>query len=396
MSKKTKILIRAANWVGDAIMTTPVIRAIRKSYPNAHITLLAKPWVIPVFSNNPYIDEIMVYENETRHNKGLGTLRLVKDIRKHSFDVAILMQNAFEAGLITFLAGIPVRIGYNTDGRGLLLNPSIKMDKRLKKGHLIDYYRGILKGSNHKFCGNLRHFIDDGRKLDLFISDVERTEALKTLASYGIDSPKKPVIGINPGATGGTAKRWFPERYAELAKRLSEKFNTKILIFGGQADKELGDTINKIVSQSNAQTINQANRQSINPQSSNQIVNNQSDNELINQATPICVNLAGKTTLRQAFALIEKCDLFITNDSGLMHAAAALGTKQIAIIGSTDHIATAPSSPNSVMIRVPVPCSPCLKVHCPKDKGDIDHHVCMNKITVDIVMKKVLQASLKI
>ncbi|MBF0230477.1 MAG: lipopolysaccharide heptosyltransferase II [Desulfamplus sp.] len=370
MSKKTKILIRAANWVGDAIMTTPVIRAIRKSYPNAHITLLAKPWVIPVFDNNPYIDEIMVYENETRHTKGLGTLRLAKDIRKHSFEVAILMQNAFEAALITFLAGIPIRIGYNTDGRGLLLNPSIKMDKKLKKGHLIDYYRGILKGSNHRFCGGCGHFIEDGRKLDLFISDVERTEALKIFASYGINTQTQPVIGINPGATGGTAKRWFPERYGELAKRLSEQFKIKILIFGGKADKELGDKINEIASQSNGKTIN--------------------------QTSPICVNLAGKTTLRQAFALIEKCDLFITNDSGLMHAAAALETKQIAIIGSTDYIATAPLSLNSVMIRVPVPCSPCLKVHCPKDKSDTDHHVCMNKISVDMVMKKVLQASLKI
>ncbi|MBF0572572.1 MAG: lipopolysaccharide heptosyltransferase II [Desulfamplus sp.] len=369
MPKKTKILIRAANWVGDAIMTTPVIRSIRKSYPDAHITLLAKPWVIPVFDNSPYIDEIMVYENDTRHTKGVGTLRLVKDMRKHSFDVAILMQNAFEAGLITFLAGIPVRIGYNTDGRGLILNPSIKMDKRLKKGHLIDYYRGILKGSNHRFCGDLRHFIDDGRKLDLFISDFERTEALKKLTSYGIDSQKQPVIGINPGATGGTAKRWFPERYAELAKRLSEQFNTKILIFGGQADKELGDKISEIASQSDGKTID--------------------------QASPICVNLAGKTTLRQAFALIEKCDLFITNDSGLMHAAAALGTKQIAIIGSTDHIATAPSSLNSIMIRVSVPCSPCLKVHCPKDKNDTQYHVCMNKITVDMVISEIKKMELQ-
>lgn len=369
MSKETKILIRAANWVGDAIMTTPVIRAIRKSYPNAHITLLAKPWVIPVFDNNPYIDEIMVYENETRHTKGVGTLRLAKDIRKHSFDIAILMQNAFEAGLITFLAGIPVRIGYNTDGRGLLLNPSITMDKRLKKGHLIDYYRGILKGSNHRFCGWLGYFIDDGRKLDLFISDVERTEAIKTLANYGINSQQQPLIGINPGATGGTAKRWFPERYAELARRVSEQFNTKILIFGGQADKELGDNINEIASKSQVKTIN--------------------------QTSPICVNLAGKTTLREAFALIEKCDLFITNDSGLMHAAAALGTKQIAIIGSTDHIATSPSSLNSVMIRVPVSCSPCLKVHCPKNQNDSDYHICMDKISVNMIISEIKKVKLK-
>ncbi len=373
---KLKILIRAANWVGDAIMTTPIIRAVRKNYPQAHITLLAKPWVIPVFDDNPYIDDIMVYENSTRHTKGFGTLRLARDIRKKKFDIAILMQNAFEAALITFLGGVPVRIGYNTDGRTLLLNPSIKMDKRLKKGHLIDYYRGILKGAG---------LVDDGRKLDLFISDSERQEALSIIDSYGlIDSDynknclkRKPIIGINPGATGGTAKRWFPERYAELANRLAQRFNTKILIFGGPSDFELGEQIKELTQSFNGSS-----------QYSNSLSNNLNDKQNSHFDSSVCVNLAGKTTLRQAFALIEQCDLFITNDSGLMHAAAALETRQIAIIGSTDHIATAPSSLNSVMIRVPVACSPCLKVHCSKKESDVDYHTCMKKISVDMVMER--------
>ncbi|MBF0467372.1 MAG: lipopolysaccharide heptosyltransferase II [Desulfamplus sp.] len=343
-NSKVKILIRAANWIGDAIMTTPVIRAIRKNYPDAHIVLLAKPWVIPVFDHNPHIDEIMVYENSSRHTKGLGTLRLARDIRLQRFDIAILMQNAFEAALICFLAGIPVRIGYNTDGRSLLLNPSVKMDKKLKKGHLIDYYRGILRGAGQGLCVNY------GRDPDLPISDMERRAAEAAITSYGIDL-SKPVIGINPGATGGTAKRWFPHRYAELAKRLADRFKTKILIFGGPSDEELGDSINA-------------------------------------ESGGICINIAGKTTLRQAFAMIEKCNLFITNDSGLMHAAAALGTNQIAIIGSTDPVATAPSSPNSFIIRVPVMCSPCLEAHCPKKQSDLNHHVCMDKVSVEMVFKK--------
>lgn len=339
MSQRVKILIRGANWVGDAIMTTPVVRAIRKSYPDAHITLLAKPWVTPVFDHNPNIDEIMVYHNSTRHTKGVGTLRLAKDIRQKRFDIAILMQNAFEAALITFLAAIPVRIGYNTDARGVLLNPSIKLDPKLKKGHLIDYYIAILEGAGD------RSHLKAGRVLDLFISDMERKEATTAIAGYGLGH-LRPVIGINPGATGGTAKRWFPQRYAELAKRLAARFNTKILIFGGPSDRELGDDINI-------------------------------------QSGGVCLNLAAKTTLREAFALIERCDLFVTNDSGLMHAAAALGTDQIAIIGSTDHVATAPSSPNSYMIRMEVPCSPCLKVHCP-----LGHHLCMDKIDTTMVIRR--------
>ncbi|WP_457553715.1 lipopolysaccharide heptosyltransferase II [Desulfobacula sp.] len=331
---EARIMIRAANWVGDAIMTTPVIRAVRKNFPKASITVLAKPWVIPVYKNNPFIDKILLYDSKDRHKKGVGTLRLAKDLRGHQFDLAVLMQNAFEAGLICFLGGIKERLGYNTDGRGLLLNRSVKLNPALKKGHLIDYYIGILKGAGLK---------DDGRNLDLFISKADQAFADYFLKQAEFDA-SRPVIGINPGATGGTAKRWFPERYAELCTRLSEKFKVKILIFGGPADVALGQHIAAL-------------------------------------SKDCCINIAGTTSLGKAFALIEKCSLFITNDSGLMHAAAALNINQVAVIGSTDFIATAPSNKNSIIVREQVLCSPCLKDVCPTD------HQCMEKISVDRVME---------
>jgi heptosyltransferase-2 len=209
---QVKIMIRAANWVGDAIMTTPVIRAVRINFPKAKITVLAKPWVIPVYENNPYIDEVLVYESNGRHKKGIGTLKLEKDLRAYKFDLAILMQNAFEAGLIAYLGAMKERLGYNTDGRGLLLNRSIKLDPALKKGHLIDYYIGILKGAS---------LIDDGRNLDLYLSASDRRCAKDFLEKQKFDL-SKPVIGINPGATGGTAKRWFPERYAKVCEKLAQ------------------------------------------------------------------------------------------------------------------------------------------------------------------------------
>lgn len=330
----TKIMIRAANWVGDAIMTTPVIRAVRKNFPTSIITVLAKPWVIPVYEHNPHVDEILVYDNNHRHKRGFGTLRLAKDLRGRQFDLTVLMQNAFEAGLISFLGGVKERVGYNTDGRGFLLNRSIKMNPALKKGHLIDYYIGIIKGAR---------LADDGRELDLYLSESDQEFSTQFLKNENVD-PDGPIIGINPGATGGTAKRWFPERYGEVCKHLAQKYNVKILIFGGPADVELGDYIAGL-------------------------------------AKGCCINIAGKTSLGQAFALIEKCSLFITNDSGLMHAAAALNINQVAVIGSTDYIATAPSNKNSIMLRVPVHCSPCLKDVCPTD------HQCMDKISVDMVME---------
>jgi len=328
-----RIMIRAANWVGDAIMTTPVVRAVRKNFPRSRITVLAKPWVVPVYEHNPYIDSVMVYENTGRHEKGFGTLRLARDLRRQSFDLAVLMQNAFEAALISFLGGIKERLGYNTDARGLLLNRGIKLDPALKKGHLIDYYIGILKKAG---------LDDDGRSLDLFISRADRDYADEFLEQEKMDSP---VIGINPGATGGTAKQWFPERYARLAAGLCAKYRTRVLIFGGPNDRGLG---NKIAEEA---------------------------------GNGSCINIAGATTLVQAFALIERCSLFVTNDSGLMHAAAALDIPQAAVIGSTDHVATSPAGTNSVMVREPVPCSPCLKDVCPFD------HECMDRVSVDMVME---------
>ena len=358
-SSSTRILVRAANWVGDAIMTTPVIRAVRKNYPKAYITVLAKPWVVPVYENNPHVDEVMVYENNGRHKMGLGTLRLAGDIRQGGFDIAILMQNAFEAALLAFLARIPQRLGYNTDGRSLLLNRCVRLDPVLKKKHLVDYYLGILKGAGLE---------DDGKILELLLNDADRDYAKKILEDKGLKKAgkgsqyqgnrdqgnkdqgnrdpagKMPVIGINPGATGGTAKRWFPDRYAGLCRKLSHQYQTKILIFGGPADNELGE-------------------------------------EIMAMAPECCVNMAGKTSLSQAFALIGNCDLFVTNDSGLMHAAAALNVNQVAVIGSTDYIATAPLNHNSIMVREPVSCSPCLKDECPID------HRCMTRISVEKVME---------
>lgn len=333
-SPDARILIRAANWVGDAIMTTPVVRAVRKNYPRSRITVLAKPWVVPVYDASPYIDEVMVYENNGRHKMGIGTFRLARDIRARRFDLAILMQNAFEAAFLAFMAGVPERAGYNTDARTLLLNRCVRLDPALKKRHLIDYYIGILRG-----CG-LR---PDGRRMDLFLTDADRAFAARFLTENGLGKGA-PVIGINPGATGGTAKRWFPERYARLSRRLADAYGTEILIFGGPADHELGADISAM-------------------------------------AGGCCINMAGKTSLSQAFALIGRCDLFITNDSGLMHAAAAQGVNQVAVIGSTDHIATAPANPNSVMVRVPVHCSPCLRDECPID------HRCMDRIRVDMVLQ---------
>lgn len=328
----SRILIRSANWVGDAIMSTPVLRAIRKNFPSAHIGILAKPWVSPLYENNPDIDEILIYDASGKHKGISGKLRLSNDLKAFRFDLAILLQNAFEAALLAFLAKIPNRMGYAADGRSALLTHRIHRPHNYKQIHQIDYYLGILEGSGLKTFG---------REQTLVISETERKNAEAVLNFHKADN-KSRLIGINPGAAYGTAKRWFPDRYAELCKRIEQQMDAKFIVFGGPGEESLGEYI-------------------------------------CNQVGKNCINFCGKTNLRQAFALIERCHLFVTNDSGLMHAAAALKIPQIAIFGSTNHTTTSPAGDKSVIIRVPTSCSPCLKPDCPTD------HRCMTAVTVDTV-----------
>lgn len=339
MHRIERILIRAANWVGDAIMTTPAIRAIRRNFPSAHITLLAKPWVAPVFAHNPDIDEVMIYQAAGRHGGWKGLLRLAGDLRRRRFDLAILFQNAFEAALLSFLAGIPRRMGFTTDGRTALLTERIRTWRPLKHGHLIDYYLGLLSGA-----GMTLH----GRQLTLVITPDEQLEAHRYLADKGL--PEGLWIGLNPGATFGTAKRWLPDRFVELGRRLIAEQKASILIFGGPGEADLGQW-------------------------------------LAAEIGARAIDLCGKTTLRQAMALIGQCDLFVTNDSGLMHVAAALEIPQVAVIGPTDPVATGPVNEASRMVYLPEACefSPCMKPHCP-----IVDHRCMTAISVELVMQTAL------
>ncbi len=332
-----RLLIRSTNWIGDAVMTTPAVRAIRQNFPESRISILAKPWVAPVFEHSPHVDEVLVYDAKGRHRKFDGTLRLARDLRKHRFDAAILLQNAIEAGLIAFLAGIPVRIGFDTDARRLLLTHPVRCTRQIKSIHQTGYYLEILKGVG-LYAGP--------RTLELFPGRKDQQRAGAILANHGI-GPGDVLIGLNPSATFGPAKQWFPERYAALGDRLNAALGARILIFGGPGDRALGAQICRMM----------ASR---------------------------AVDLSGRTSLGEAMALIGRCRAFVTNDSGLMHVAAALKTPLVAVFGSTNAITTRPYSDTSRVIREPMDCSPCLKPVCP-----LGHMDCMGAITVDRVFRMV-------
>jgi heptosyltransferase-2 len=335
--KVQRLLIRSTNWIGDAVMTTPAVRAIRRNFPDAWISLLAKPWVASVFDHCPHVDEILTYDANGCHRGFGGTIRLARELRIHRFDAAIFLQNAIEAALIAFLAGIPIRIGFDTDARRLLLTHPVPCTRAIKSIHQTGYYMKMLEGAG---------LVSGSQALELSVGARDRQQAGQILSTRGI-TPGRRVIGLNPSATFGPAKQWFPERYADLGDRLVNAHDAAILIFGGPSDRELGRSIVKMMK------------------------------------FP-AVDLSGRTSLGEAMALIDRCDAFVTNDSGLMHVAAALNTPLVAIFGSTNSTTTSPYSDTSRIVRVPIECSPCMKPVCP-----LGHMNCMRQVTVEMVFEAV-------
>lgn len=336
-----KILVRSPNWIGDAVMALPAVAALKELYPKAEITVLAKPWTVPVFENNPAVTEIIEYDSRGAH-KGFisGKLSLACELKKRGFDMAVLFQNAFEAAFISRLAGIPRRVGYARDLRSLLLTKAIRVTDEIKRQHHIFYYLNIIAELGE---GEVK--IPDSLELAVPVINLNNAElkrADEILASAGIDE-KRLVIGAAPGASFGPAKRWPIERFAEVLNKLNRELGTVPIILGGPDDVESAERLKALV-----------------------------DGE--------CLNLAGKTSLREFMAVTKRLGLFITNDSGPMHIAAALGTPTVALFGSTDPIATGPVGERVKVVRVDMDCSPCFKRVCP-----LEHLDCLNNITADMV-----------
>jgi heptosyltransferase II len=331
--KIRSILVRVTNWIGDAVMTTPALSAVRHSFPEARITVLATPAVAGLFTPHDWVDEVLIYDKKGVHAGLKGKIRLAAELRPRRFDLAILLQSAFDAALIAKLAGIPRRMGNNSDGRGMLLTHSFPYRDLGDGLHHVDNYLEMLK-----YFG-----IETAEKKQLLcVTESEQRVAAATLERAGI-LPGDFLIGVNPGAAYGSAKRWYPERFAAAAATLGQKWQAKILVLGGPAETDIARDIELALPDG-------------------------------------CLNVAGKTTVRELMALISDCDFFISNDSGPMHIAAAFHVPLVAVFGSTDHRTTYPFSANSVVVRKDVDCAPCLKRECPTD------HRCMKEVSAEDVV----------
>ncbi|MDR3579880.1 MAG: lipopolysaccharide heptosyltransferase II [Oryzomonas sp.] len=336
--KVRRILIRGVNWIGDAVMTTPAIGVVREHYPHAELTVLANPLVAELFLPHDWVDKVMVFDRKGAHHGVTGRLRLASELRKRSFDMAIILPNSFDSALVPWLAGIPVRLGKSSDGRSLLLTDRYAEDVTPPLRHEVRYYLNLV-----------RHFGITGEDVvpRLCTTPTEDRAAEVMLAGEGILTGDR-VIAINPGATYGSAKRWYPDRFADVARRLAEEWRARIVLFGSPGEADIAADIER-------------------------------------RLGGACLNMAGRTTVRELMALIKRSDFMVTNDSGPMHIAAAFGVPLVAIFGPTDHTGTAPYTDRAVIVRKDTACAPCKLRECPTD------HRCMTAVTADDVVAAALE-----
>jgi heptosyltransferase II len=322
-----KILIRATNWVGDAIMALPALRAVRTRFPDAEITILARPYVAAIYENQQVCDSTMFVEN---------TRDIVGELRARKFDAALLFQNAFEAAWIAWRAGIPERIGYARDGRRLLLTKAVAVPKPGEiPTHEQYYYLELLRRAGWLESLPSETFIKLG------VPEENRQRAAEFLLTAGL-KPDSFRIAIGAGASYGSAKCWPPDRFAELANRLQAQTQADVILFGTSAEAAVSSAI--------AAGMNHR---------------------------PI--DLTGKTSINDLPALLSQCHLFIGNDSGAMHVAAAVGLPVVAVFGPTDPFGTAPVTPRCSIVQERPYCSPCFLRRCPTD------HRCMTRVTPEAV-----------
>ena len=341
-----KIMVRATNWVGDAIMALPALRAIRHRHPDAQISIVARPYVADIYRDQQICDELVAYDPNGAHRDWSGREKLISDLRTRKFDVALLLQNAFDAAWLAWRAQIPQRIGYARDARSLLLTNSIPVPKTGEiPPHEKFYYLELLRRA-----GWLDQLSDEPH-ITLRVPDAARERAAHTLLEAG-SRPNALRIAVGAGASYGSAKCWPPDLFAKALNALLSRANADadVILFGTPSELPVSAAI---------------------------------ASELLR----VPVNLTGKTSIADLPALLSQCHLFLGNDSGAMHVAAAVGLPVVAVFGPTDPDGTAPVTPRVTIVQQKPYCSPCFLRRCPTD------HRCMTAVTPTMV-ESALQSAL--
>ncbi len=336
MRTVNRVLIRGVNWVGDTVLTYPTVQNLKILFPQAHVAILVPEHLTDLWRTFPFVDEVIPFEKKKGPRAVGRDLKLAHALRKRGFDLSVIFPRSFRSALLPYLAQIPVRVGYQAEGRSPLLTHRMARNRDVLRLHRVHYYQKLIEPLG-KVEANLSPRV--------YLRDEDRREAEDWLKGRGI-LDGRPLIAMNPGATYGMAKCWQADRFGDLGERLSRKWKASILLFGQEEERSVGKKV-------------------------------------LDQAKDGAVDLIGKTGLLQLAALLERCDVLVTNDTGTMHIAAAVGTSVVAIFGSTDPLTTGPWGNGHVVVKKDVPCSPCLKRVCPTDQQ------CMNLISVDEVEEMV-------
>ena len=318
-----RILIILPNWLGDAIMATPAIELLSEYHPDAKFTFVGSYVSIEALKHHPKCEKAVVDETKKASNRFIATYKLARELG--AFHLAVTFRNQLHSSLLLRFTNTVVCLAKQSWHSMFLLShtPRIKAGK-----HLVLQYAQLA-------MTNVDNYTNDIGALKLYIKPQEFT---------------KPTLGINAGATYGSAKRWYPERFAQVASEFSDKFD--IIIFGGPGEVEMAKEI---------------------------------EDNLISLNTHNFINLAGKTNIEELCSNIAGCSLFITNDSGPMHVAAAYQVPTVAIFGPTKHKETSQwMNEKSKIVREEMECAPCMKRECP-----LKHHECMKKITASKVIEAV-------
>jgi len=331
-----KILIRATNWVGDAIMALPALRAVRRRFPDAEIAIVARPYVADIYRHQEICNQLIPYDPIGLHAGFSGREGLAAELRAQKFDVALLLQNAFDAAWLAWRANIPERIGYARNGRRFLLTKPVPLPQHGEiPAHEMFYYLELLRRANWLDS------VQDETFIDLHVPDEKRRSADEFLRKSGVRQGALR-IAIGAGASYGSAKCWPPSGFAEVANRLQSEANADVILYGTAAEASVSTAISAEM-----------------------------------RRPPI--DLTGKTAIADLPALLSQCHLFIGNDSGAMHVAAAAGLPIVAVFGPSDPHGTSPVTPRCTIVQQKPYCSPCFLRRCPTD------HRCMTAITADMV-----------
>lgn len=326
-----KIIVHLPNWIGDAVMATPFLHVLRKAFPQDRITVVGRKWVTDLFLHFPGIDDLWTFEQD---GQKISMTALIHKIRSENFDRGFLLPNSFRSALSFFLGKVKKRIGYSLDLRGIFLNHALEADPEILNLHMVEYYLNLLS--------NFTDLSLKERIMKIYPSEEERDLARRLLLDNGWDG-RSDLIGINPFAHQWVTKRWFPQRFAEVTKSLIERHGVQCVFISEERDRPLFENIK-------------------------------------NMCQFPLIDLVGKAPLPVVTALLGNYKLFVTNDSGLMHVAAAMDVPIVAIFGPTDWRRTSPYSQRAIILRKDRDHPPCMRPECCRA------FECMDRISVKDVL----------